>query len=134
MISIMKDRDPKNEFISYIEEVEYNKIQNFYSSHDGIIFASSCENMPNILIESMGSGLPIACSDKQPMPEFLKDGGYYFNANSVDSIKKAIINLIEDKDSSKKIKQNLNEIRNLKWEETSKKTFNFIIKLTKQYV
>ena len=29
MISIMKDRDPKNEFINYIEEVEYNKIQNF---------------------------------------------------------------------------------------------------------
>ena len=99
--------------------------------NDAVIFASSCENMPNILIESMASGLPIACSDKHPMPEFLKDGGYYFNANSVDSIKKAIINLIEDKDALKKIKQNLNNVRNLKWEETSKKTFNFITNLTK---
>ena len=86
--------------------------------------------MPNILIESMASGLPIACSDKQPMPEFLKNGGYYFNANSVDSIQKAIINLIEDKDRFKKIKQNLKFVTNLKWEETSKKTFNFITNLT----
>ena len=74
-----------------------------FSKHDAVIYASSCENMPNILIESMASGLPIACSDKQPMPEFLKNGGYYFNANSVDSIQKAIINLIEDKDRFKKL-------------------------------
>ena len=55
------------------------------------------------------------------MPEFLKDGGYYFNADSVDSIAKGIINLIKDKDPFNKIKQNLNEVRTLKWEETSKK-------------
>ena len=96
MISIMKDRDPKNEFINYIEEVEYNKIQNFYSSHDGIIFASSCENMPNILIESMGSGLPIACSEKMPMPEFLGDDGIYFNPTLIESIQEALINLIRN--------------------------------------
>ena len=124
-------RDPKGEFINYIPQVSHDELPLQFSKHHAVIYASSCENMPNILIESMASGLPIACSDKQPMPEFLKDGGYYFNANSVDSIKKAIINLIEDNDSYKKIKQNLNEIRSLKWEETSKKTFNFITSLTK---
>ena len=46
--------------------------------------------MPNILIESMASGLPIVCSDKQPMPEFLGKNGFYFNAKSVDSIVDAI--------------------------------------------
>ena len=131
LFSKIRERDPKGEFINYIPQVSHDELPLQFSKHHAVIYASSCENMPNILIESMASGLPIACSDKQPMPEFLKDGGYYFNANSVDSIKKAIINLIEDKDSSKKIKQNLNEIRNLKWEETSKKTFNFITNLTK---
>ena len=85
--------------------------------------------MPNILIESMASGLPIACSDKQPMPEFLKEGGYYFNANSPDSIGEAIISLLKDKNSLKKVKQNLKEVQKLKWAETSKKTFNFITNL-----
>ena len=131
MFSKIRERDAKGEFVNYIPHVDHDKLPFEFSKHHAVIYASSCENMPNILIESMASGLPIACSDKQPMPEFLKDGGYYFNANSVDSIKKAIINLIEDKDRLKKIKQNLDNVRNLKWEETSKKTFNFITYLTK---
>lgn len=131
LLSKMRERDPKGEFINYIPQVDHDKLPLEFSKHDAVIYASSCENMPNILIESMASGLPIACSDKQPMPEFLKDGGYYFNADSVDSIAKGIINLMKDKDPFNKIKQNLNEVRNLKWEETSKKTFNFITNLTK---
>ena len=43
------------------------------------VFASSCENMPNTLVEAMASGLPIACSDRGPMPEILRDGGTYFD-------------------------------------------------------
>ena len=90
--------------------------------------------MPNILIESMASALPIACSDKEPMPEFLKTGGYYFNANSVDSIVKALESLIQDKNPNIKIKQNLDQVKKLKWEDTSKKTFRFITNLIKTYV
>ena len=130
LFSKMRERDPKGEFINYIPQVDHDKLPLEFSKHDAVIYASSCENMPNILIESMASGLPIVCSDKQPMPEFLKDGGYYFNADSVDSIEKGIINFIEDKDPFNRIKQNLNEVRNLKWVETSKKTFNFITNLT----
>lgn len=134
LFSKIKEKDPKSEFIEYIPEVPYEKLPSIYHHHDGVIFASTCENMPNILIESMATGLPIACSDKQPMPEFLKDGGYYFNANSIDSIIQSIIRLIEDKDPLIKINKNLNEVRKLKWEETSKKTFSFITDLNKQNV
>jgi glycosyltransferase involved in cell wall biosynthesis len=56
----------------------------------------------------------------------LKSGGYYFDANSVDSIAQAIITLIDDKDIKKKIIKNLEEVRKLKWENTSKKTFSFV--------
>tara|TARA_B100001175_G_C19515106_1_gene646913 strand:- start:2344 stop:3480 length:1137 start_codon:yes stop_codon:yes gene_type:complete len=129
LYSKIKEKDPKGEFIQHIPEVKHEKLPIYYSNHDAIIYASTCENMPNILIESMASGLPIACSDKQPMPEFLKEGGYYFNANSPDSIGEAIISLLKDKNSLKKVKQNLKEVQKLKWAETSKKTFNFITNL-----
>ena len=43
------------------------------------IFASSCESSSCVLIENMASGLPIACSNRGPMPEVLKDGGVYFD-------------------------------------------------------
>ena len=45
----------------------------WFTSCFTFIFASTCENMPNILIEGMSSGLPILCSNYLPMPEFLKD-------------------------------------------------------------
>jgi glycosyltransferase involved in cell wall biosynthesis len=134
LFSKMKEKDPNGKFIKYIHEVPYEQLPSYYFKHDAIIFASTCENMPNILIESMATGLPIACSDKEPMPEFLKKGGYYFNANSVDSIAKAVRTLIEDRDAKKKIINNLKEVRKLKWEDTSKKTFSFITSLKNQYV
>ena len=126
MILEINKSDPEKEFIKYIDEVPYKEIQKFYSSHDGIIFASTCENMPNILIESMASGLPIACSKKMPMPEFLEDGGVYFNANSTKSIEKALIYLINNLPLLEKRKNNLRKLKTLSWQITSKKTFRFI--------
>ena len=125
-MSTIKKVDPEGNFITYIPEITHLEMPNYISNHDGIIFASTCENMPNILIESMGSGLPIACSDKMPMPEFLCDGGYYFNANSISSICDSIIELLNDNNKTRKIQKNLKLIRSLSWEETSKKTFSFI--------
>ncbi len=126
MMSTIKKVDPEGNFITYIPEITHREVPNYISNHDGIIFASTCENMPNILIESMASGLPIACSDKMPMPEFLCDGGYYFNANSISSICNSIIELMNDNNKSQKIQENLKLVRSLSWEETSKKTFSFI--------
>jgi len=131
LFSKIREKDPEREFVNYIPEVPYEELPAYYSKHDAIIYASSCENMPNILIESMASGLPIICSNKQPMPEFLKKGGYYFNAKSADSIEQAIEELLDDTDVHIKIKQNLCEVNKLKWENTSKKTFSFISSLIK---
>ena len=47
------------------------------------VFASSCENLPNILIEGMAAGLPIACSRRPPMPEVLGDAGESFDPEAV---------------------------------------------------
>ena len=59
----------------------------------------------------MGSGLPIACSNKMPMPEFLEDGGIYFNATSIESIEKALINLISNLPLLEKRNNNLEKLK-----------------------
>ena len=64
-----------------------------YGQMDCVLFASSCENMPNILLEGMSSGLPIVCSNRGPMPEILKTAGEYFNPESIESICAAIMKL-----------------------------------------
>jgi glycosyltransferase involved in cell wall biosynthesis len=67
-----------------------------YRGADAFVFASTCENMPNALIEAMASALPIASSRSQPMPEILGDGGVYFDAEDVSSIADALRTLATD--------------------------------------
>ena len=86
----MQKADPRGEFIRYWGGVDYKEIHQCYAAADVCVFASSCENMPNILIESMAAGLPIACSDRGPMPEVLGDAGVYFDPENPASIADAV--------------------------------------------
>lgn len=126
----IQETDPQNKFIHYHGHVPYNKIDEFYKKADGIVYASTCENMPNILIESMASGLPIACSIKQPMPEFLKANGFYFDAKNVESIENALVDLLNNPEKRDKMAQNnLEEVKQYSWEKTTKETLDFITEI-----
>ena len=46
-------------------------------------------------------GLPIACSDRGPMPEVLNGAGVYFDPENIQSIKKSIEKIIIDKELKK---------------------------------
>lgn len=50
--------------------INYRELPKWYKHAKLVIFASSCENCPNILLESLGSGRPVLSSDVMPMPEF----------------------------------------------------------------
>ena len=78
--------DPENKIIHYHGPVDYKKVDEYYAQADICVFASSCENMPNILVEGMAAALPIACSDRGPMPEILGDAGLYFDPEDPISI------------------------------------------------
>ncbi|MBN3518828.1 glycosyltransferase [Algoriphagus lutimaris] len=120
--------DPKGEFVDWKGHIEYSEIQNIYKEINGIVFASTCENMPNILLESMYSGSAIACSNTQPMPEFLKEFGFYFDPHSVRSIQEALIMMLEDPEKRENfILHNQQEIKKYSWDKTSHDTFDFIL-------
>lgn len=78
--------DPQEEWVKYHGALPYSELHQIYQSVDLGLFASSCENMPNILLETMAAGLPIASSDRGPMPEILGDAGLYFNPEKPDEI------------------------------------------------
>ncbi len=134
LLRTINEIDPKGEFIHNHGHIPYNKIQTLYKETDGIIFASTCENMPNILIEAMASGRPIACSKKDPMPEFLEDDGFYFESHNVDSIVEALKKMLYNPQKSKLfIENNLLKIEKYSWKKTSNSTFNFIIDVFEKF-
>ncbi|MFI9652996.1 glycosyltransferase [Guyparkeria halopsychrophila] len=88
--------DPDQNWLVYCGSVAHEKLDQEYKEADIFVFASSCENMPNILLEAMAGGLPIASSDRGPMPEILADGGQYFDPEQPAMIADAIRNLLDD--------------------------------------
>lgn len=92
------------------------------------IFASSCENMPNTLLEGMAAGIPIACSDRGPMPEVLQDGGVYFDPEDYRSIAAAVERLILDADLRTRVSCCARtRAGNYTWEECARKTWQFVV-------
>ena len=67
--------DAKRRWVHYYGAIPFCELHLRYAAADLGLFASSCENMPNILLETMASGLPIACSSRGPMPEVLGQTG-----------------------------------------------------------
>ena len=72
-----------NDRVIYHGKVAPAEMVKYYHSADAFLFASSCENLPNILIEAMSAGLPIACSSIEPMPTVLEEAGIYFTPNNI---------------------------------------------------
>jgi glycosyltransferase involved in cell wall biosynthesis len=82
--------DPAGRFVRYVGPVPHSELPARYAAADLCLFASSCENMPNILLEAMASGLPIASSNRGPMPELLGDAAVYFDPEHPDDIARAL--------------------------------------------
>lgn len=121
-------------FITQHEFVAHDKLQDQYNNKDIIIFASSCENMPNTLIEGMCTGLPIACSDRGPMPEVLKDGGVYFDPENVASIEGAIKTIIEDEDLRSAISKKSKVLsEQYSWTRCSMETFSYLLQVSEDF-
>lgn len=59
-----------------------------------ILFASSCENCPNILLEALGAGRPILSSNIMPMPEFGGAGAGYFSPFDSEDIARKITEVL----------------------------------------
>ncbi len=60
------------------------------------LFASHCENCPNILLEAMASGRPVLCSGDPPMPEFGADAVVYFDPAVPAELTERLFELLDD--------------------------------------
>lgn len=124
--------DPAGSFINYHGLVPYSELYNYYHKSDIFVFASSCENMPNILLEAMAAGLPIACSNRGPMPEVLGNAGVYFDPEKPVDIAAVIRKLIEDPIlRAEKAEAAYERAKAFTWERCASETFNFIAKVAK---
>ncbi len=108
--------------VDILGPILYEDIPDLYQNSGWVIFGSTCENCPTILLEAMGSGSPIICSSYQPMPEFLKDAGVYFDPEKPESFANALEIAISY--SQKEVQDIGNKTYNIALKYTCKKNVN----------
>lgn len=94
------------------------------------LFASSCENCPNILLEALGAGRPVLSSSVDPMPEFAGDAVRYFDPRKPDEIEAAMRDVLENPVLATELGHRASErSKRYDWSKTAEATWQRILAL-----
>ena len=119
--------DPDFSYMEYIGSVEHSQMPRVYQKADAFVFASSCEAFPQILIEAMSAGLPIACSNIGAAREILGDGAIYFDPKDPMAIFSALKTLLDNHELRNALAvANFEKARQYSWRKCADATFEFI--------
>ena len=122
-----------DEQILVVGPVAYAELPPVYHHATVNLFASTCENCPNILLEALGSGRPVLSSDVMPMPEFGGASVGYFSPTDPQSIRDALSRVLLD--GSRRAELAAAAARrsaDFDWVNTSRATWHHVIGLTAQ--
>ncbi len=126
----IRQYDPEGLCIQYHGAVVYETLHTMYAKADLGVFASSCENMPNILLETMAAGLPMASSNRGPTPEILGNTGIYFDPLEPEQIAAALRFLILSPEKRTiNAQENYHLAAQFAWTDCADKTFSFLAQI-----
>jgi glycosyltransferase involved in cell wall biosynthesis len=112
--------------IFFLGEYEYSALPALYKNARLFIFASACENCPNILLEAMGAGVPILCSNYEPMPEFGQSAVTYINPDFPSDISQKIQEVLSDSSKSSSL---MEQAKKFNWDRTARETWELLLNL-----
>ena len=124
---VLRTRDPAGKRVRYLGEVPYADLHRRYAEADGFVFASTCENLPNILREALASGMPCAVSNAGVMPEVAGDAAVYFNAEDPADIARALEQVAGDPALRATLSSRaISRSRDWSWEQCAADTIAFL--------
>jgi len=126
---IFNELDPGGEWIKVSGKQSRSDVVELLKQSDLFVFASTCETFGMAVVEAMAVGLPIICSDAQPMSGYLKDGAVkYFNPNHPEEIAAAIQYCRANPDELYPYRKRANQYaKNFRWSLVARSTFDVIV-------
>lgn len=125
--------DPDRQFVELGAFIPNDQIVDVLRQGDLFIFASSCENLPITLLEAMASGIPIASSDRGPMPETLGPDGFYFDPEDPSSIALAVDKLISAQfHSDGRVGTAVQRASTFTWERTAQESWRLLASIAER--
>lgn len=107
--------------------VAYDDLPAIYQNATANIFASSCENCPNILLEALAAGRPVLSSDVPPMPEFGGTAPIYFSPFDPESIARAFEQVLSGADTDRLGAAAQAQSHQYRWSATAARTWKAIV-------
>jgi hypothetical protein len=84
------------------------------------------------MLEAMCAGLPIACSNKGPMPKILGHSGVYFDPENPEEIAAVLHRLLVSSAAREEYSSMAYElVQGYTWEQSADKTFSFLKKIAR---
>lgn len=122
-----------DEQVLLLGAIPYQSLPPLYHHAYLNLFASSCENCPNILLEALASGRPMICSDVMPMPEFGGDAAMYFSPFDSKNISNVLSEALTSPDRLKKLSvAAVVQSDKFDWELTSRRTWSELLALAER--
>jgi len=122
--------DPTGDFITYHGAVAHEKLASLYKETNAFVFASTCENMPIILLEAMASGLPIVSSEHPVMREVLGDAGAYANPLDPADLTERMEGLTRQRDTRERYAQSaFKRAQTYSWDTCAAHTLRFLVEV-----
>lgn len=132
-VTDLADKKALKDQIRVVGPIPYADLPAAYHHATVNLFASSCENCPNILLEALGAGRPVLSSDVMPMPEFGVDAVGYFSPTDPSSICDAMVRVLTDESHRNKLAMaSARRSADFDWVNTSRTTWENITGLVKQ--
>lgn len=108
VIKVVGDGPDKEEFLQQVKEhrveehirfygyVDHADLPRYYLDADIFVLPSLAEGMPNVVLEAMGSGLPVVATRVAGSEELVQDekNGFLVDSKDVEALAQALITLI----------------------------------------
>ena len=111
--------------------IDHSELPAYYQNATINIFASSCEIGGSfILLEALGAGRPVLCSNYPPMPEFGGDAVEYFDPYNPDELAELLLKYLDDEELCDRMgKKAFEHSFRYDWKESATKTWNALAQL-----
>ena len=106
----------------------FEDIPPIYCASDAFVFPSLNEGFGIPVIEAMACGVPVVCSDVEPLPEIAGDAAHFIDPYNPVSIAEGISTVMNDQDLRRDlIEKGFRRAAAFTWEQTARKTLDFIM-------
>jgi glycosyltransferase involved in cell wall biosynthesis len=112
--------------VRYLGHVPEDDLQRLYRNAHALVFPSWYEGFGLPVLEAMGQGCPVICSDRTSLPEVGGDAVHYIDPADPATLTAALLRLEQDPAyRNRLVQRGLVQAAQFSWEQTAKQTLAF---------